>query len=120
MIEQLKDLPANVVGFRGTGKITKDDYDAVLMPALDKFADRTGKINYLFVLDTDVSNISAGAWYDDIKAGLKHLSQWHKMAIVTDQKGVNSVTDAVGHLLPGEVKSFTIGELDAAKKWVAM
>lgn len=120
MIEQMKDLPPNVVGFHCTGNITKEEYDTILIPAVDKLADATGKINYLFVLDTDISNMSAGAWYDDLKVGLKHLLQWRKMAIVTDQKGVNKVTDMAAHVLPGEVRSFTISQLEAAKQWVAV
>ena len=117
MIEQIKNLPANVVGFRGT--ITKEEYDRVLIPAIDRLAAQTGKINYLFVLDTDVSNISAGAWYDDLKVGMSHLSQWRKIAIVSNQPNVNRFTGIVGHVLPGEVKTFTLQELAAAEKWVA-
>lgn len=120
MIEQLNDLPENVVGFKASGKVTKDEYDTILIPVVDKMADATGKINYLFVLDTDISNLSAGAWYDDIKVGLKHLFQWHKIAIVSDQKGVNKFTDIFGHLMPGEVKSFMLAELETAKTWLAM
>jgi len=119
MITQLQDLPTNVVGFRASGKVTKEEYDTVLIPAVNKLADATGKINYLFVLDTDISNLSAGAWYDDLLVGIKHLLQWRKMAIVSNQSGVNKFTDIAGHLMPGEVKSFTISQLDAAKAWVA-
>lgn len=120
MIEQIKDLPATVVGFRATGKVTKEEYDTVLLPAVDRLADATGKINYLFVLDTDISNMTAGAWYDDLKVGLQHLLQWRKMAIVSDQPAVNKVTDISAHIMPGEVKSFKIAELEAAKAWVSV
>ncbi len=119
MIEQIQDLPANVVGFRGTGKITKNEYDSSLLPAVDMLADSTGSLRYLFVLDSDVSNISTGAWYDDIKVGLEHLLQWKKIAIVSDQKYVNKFTQVFGTVMPGEVRAFTLSELDEAKKWVA-
>ena len=78
-----------------------------------------GKINYLFELDTDLSNMSAGAWYDDLKIGLQYLSHWRKIAIVSDQDLVNKFAVFTGHITPGEVRSFKIGELAAAKKWVA-
>jgi hypothetical protein len=119
MIEQLKDLPANVAGFRASGKVTKEEYDTILIPAVDKLADNTGKINYLFVLDTDISNLSVGAWYDDLKVGLKHLLQWRKMAIVSDQEMVNKGTAMAAPMLPGEVKAFTMTDMEYAKKWVA-
>lgn len=118
MIEQLNDMPENVVGFKATGKITKEEFDTVLIPAVDKLADETGKIRYLFVLDTDISNMSAGAWYDDMKVGIKHLLQWKKIAIVTDQPGVNKFTDIAAHVMPGEVRSYKIAELETAKRWL--
>lgn len=120
MIEQMKDLPANVVGFRATGKVTKEEFDTILIPAVDKVADATGKINYLFVLDTDVSNMSAGAWYDDMKVGLKHLMQWRKIAIASDQSGVNSFTDIAKHVMPGEVRAYTISQINEAAQWLAV
>lgn len=119
MIEQLNDMPAGVVGFKATGKVTKDEFDNILIPAVDRLADNTGKLKYLFVLDTDISNMSMGAWYDDMKVGLKHLLQWKKIAIVTDQPGVNKFTDMAAHIMPGEVRSYTIAELEVAKSWLA-
>lgn len=119
MIEQIKDLPENIVGFTATGKVTKEEYDTILIPAVDKLADTTGKLRYLFVLDTDISNMTTGAWYDDLKMGLQHLLQWKKIAIVSDQPMVNKVTDIAGVVMPGEVKAFTIKELVVAKEWLA-
>lgn len=119
MIEQMKELPANVVGFRATGIITKEEFDTILIPAVDKVADATGTINYLFVLDSDVSNMTAGAWYDDMKVGLKHLLEWRKIAIASDQEGVNNVTDIAKHLMPGEVRSFVLSEVEEAIGWLA-
>jgi len=119
MIEQLTDLPINAVGFRATGTVTKEEFDTILLPAVDKLANNTGNINYVFVLDTDVSNMTAGAWYDDLKMGLQHLLQWRKIAIVSDQEKVNNATAMAGPLMPGEVRAFTIAQLEDAKKWVA-
>ncbi|MBC7552892.1 MAG: STAS/SEC14 domain-containing protein [Taibaiella sp.] len=120
MIEQLKDVAADVVGFRATGQITKEDFDNVLLPAVNALAERKGDIKYMLILDTDISNLTPGAWFDDIKMGLMHLLKWRKMAIVTDQPGVNKMTDMAAHILPGEVKSYTIAETEEAKKWLAL
>jgi hypothetical protein len=35
MIEIINDLPQNVEGFHATGKVTKEDYEKVLMPAVE-------------------------------------------------------------------------------------
>src|SRR4029453_3683379 len=34
MIERIDDAPAGVIGIRASGKLTKDDYESVLEPAL--------------------------------------------------------------------------------------
>ena len=43
MIEQLTDFPSNVVAFVCKGRVTKSDYDAVLVPAVLNALERTRK-----------------------------------------------------------------------------
>ena len=119
MITEIPHLPPNVVGFKATGKVTRADFDGVLIPAVDAEAKKQGTLNYLLVLDTDISNMSAGAWVADITMGLKHFSQWRKMAIVSNHDGVNKVTDLSDPVLPGMVKSFTIAQTREAILWLA-
>ncbi len=35
MIEQLKNFPENILAFVCTGRVTRADYDAVLVPAVN-------------------------------------------------------------------------------------
>ena len=119
MLTILHDLPPHVVGVRATGAITKQDFDEVLKPALDALVKRTGRINYLLLLETTVSNFTIGAWLDDIVMGLKHFTHWRRIAIVTNEKVVEKFSDAFGFIVPGECKGFTLGELPAAKEWVS-
>ena len=39
MIERIDDVPAGVIGIRASGKLTKDDYESVLEPALKEAVD---------------------------------------------------------------------------------
>lgn len=119
MITILQNLPANVVGVRATGTITKEDFDNVVLPAVQEMADRTGKVNYILLLETEIGNFEAGAWMKDAVMGIKHLLKWNKVAIVTDQKAVANFTDAFSYVVPGEYKGFALSELEAAKSWVS-
>lgn len=119
MIEIIKDLPPHVTGFRAMGKVTKDDYEKVVIPAVDNLVKKSGKINFLLLLDTDVSNFSMGAWFDDALIGLKHFTRWHRIAIVSNQDTVKKITNIFGHMIPGKVKGFKIVDLVEAKKWVS-
>ena len=66
-----------------------------------------------------ISKFEIGAWVKDMAMGFKHLFKWDKVAIVTDQKGVEKFTDVFSYAVPGEYKGFSIAELDAAKAWVS-
>lgn len=119
MLQLLTDMPAHVVGVKATGNVTKEDVDNVLIPALDELVERTGDINYLLLLETDLGNWDIGAWLSDAKAGIKHFSKWKKIAVVSDKEGVNKFTDMFTVAIPGEAKGYKISELEEAKRWVA-
>lgn len=119
MLQFIKDLPDHVVGIRATGEVNKEDYERVLIPRMEELAKRQGGIDYLLVLETDVQNFSAAAWFEDLKLGLKNFSKWRKVAIVTDQKGVEWLTDISRHFIPGESRGYKLSELDEAIAWVS-
>lgn len=118
MIERLNDLHQHVTGFRASGKVTKEDYEKILMPAVNEHSKKFKKINFLLWIDTDVSNYTFGAWVDDALMGLMHFSHWHKVAIVSHSRTVKKITNIFGHLVPGIYKGFQTSELEAAKQWV--
>ena len=119
MIEIIKGLSPAVAGFRAIGRVTREDYENVLMPEVDRISKAHEKINFLLILDTEVSNYSLGAWVDDALVGLKHLFKWHRVAIISDQKLVKKITDVFGHLVPGEYKGFLKEDTGSAIKWVS-
>ena len=119
MITKITDLPAHAIGFTASGHVTKSDYDNILLPAVKELAQRTGSIYYLFVIETNLGNFSAGAWWDDIKVGLQHLTQWKKIAVVSDNTAVERLTHTFGFVIPGEVKAYKLSELQQAKAWVS-
>jgi SpoIIAA-like len=85
MVERIDDMPAGTIGFRASGKLTRDDYREVLEPVLHEAAE-SGEIRMLFTL-TAFEGLEPAAWFDDIKTGLGlgigHHSAWKRSAIVT-------------------------------------
>lgn len=75
MIEIMNDVPANVVAFRAIDKVTKADYESIVIPGIDKIVKEQDKINFMLVLDTKLSNFTIGAIMDDLGVGLKHFSK---------------------------------------------
>lgn len=119
MLQLLQDLPETVVGVRAVNHVTKEDYEQVMLPALEAVHKKFDKVSLIIVLETSVANYTLGAWADDIKEGLKYFTNWHRIAIVSDQKMVQKVTDAVSFLIPGECKGFPMADAAMAKLWVA-
>jgi hypothetical protein len=119
MLQQIKDLPPHVIGIRASGEVTKDDMETVLLPKIKELVDREGKINYLLVLETGVQNFTLAAWWDDLKLGIANFTNWHRIAVVSDQKGVEWITDLFRFFVPGTSKGFSLNELEEAKAWVA-
>ena len=119
MLQLLEDLPETVVGVRAVKDVTEEDYKQVVLPALEAVHKKFGKVNLMIVLETSVSNYTPGAWMNDIKAGLKYFTNWHRIAIVSDEKMVQKITDAVSYIMSGECKGFPMADLAAAKLWVS-
>lgn len=114
---QLINSPDNVAAFRVSGKVTKEDYENVVVPSVKELVNRTDKLNFLLELDTDLTNFTAGAWFEDLMIGLKNFGKWNKAAIVTDSDNIISFTNAFSYIAPGEYKGFK--NLNEALTWVA-
>lgn len=118
MIEQIQNLPANMVGFRATGEVTKEDFEPVLA-AVKESVEKTGKLNYLLFLDNSPADFTMGAWLQDALLGLKNLTKWNRAAIVTDSEAVIKFTNAFSLLMPGEFRGFHKADMPQAVDWVA-
>lgn len=119
MLTEISGLPSFVFGVTATGEITYDDMVEVLLPGLERLVQNNDEIYYLLILNTDVANFTAGSWLQDFKAGLKNFTKWKKIAVVTDQSGVEKVTDIFSFAIPGNSKGFKMSELEEAKTWIS-
>jgi hypothetical protein len=119
MITILTDVAPQVAAFEAKGTVSAEDYKNVLIPHIDAVAKKNDKISFLMLMDTDVANYDIGAWVKDIAVGFKHFSQWHRLAVVSDQDWLGKIAEVVGHVIPGNIKSFKRAELQEAKGWVS-
>ena len=121
MVELIDDMPAGTLGFRISGKLTRDEYFQLLDPVVE-LLERGEKVSFLVVADDDFHGLDSAALWEDVKAagsvGLRHRSAWERMAVVTDKDWMRHAISAFGWLSPGELRIFEPDELDAAKAWV--
>jgi len=118
MITLLKGFPENVLCVSTEGKITGTDYETVLIPALNEKLKTNKKIRILYYLGNSFTGFDLSAMFDDAKMGMKHLSAWDKIALVSDHELTNSFARFFGHMLSCELRIFKDAELNEAKKWI--
>lgn len=119
MITQIQNLPPNMVGFKASYEVTQTDFTEDVMPKVKELVAKTDTLNYMLVLDTSVKNFIAGAWFKDAVMGVKHLTKWHRAAIVSDIHVLKIVTDVFSVLMPGEFKVFEHKDLQISIDWVS-
>jgi hypothetical protein len=121
MVETIDDMPTGTVGFRASGKLSRDDYRKVLEPVL-RAAAEAGEIRMLFEL-TDFEGLEPGAWYEDVKTGLGlgfgHHAAWKRSAIVTDIDWIGKAFRLFAWMTPGEVEVYRLDQSNEARRWVA-
>jgi len=119
MLKIMNDLPGNVLGVSAEGKITGEDYETILIPALEVKLKANKKIRMLYHLGNNFTGFDLSAMLDDAKIGMKHLSAWDRIALVSDHEMINSFAKFFGYMLSCEVRIFKNEELDKAKIWIS-
>lgn len=119
MIKVINDLPDNVLGVSASGKITGADYETILIPAVEEKLKTNKKIRMLYQLGNDFTGFDLDAMLDDAKIGMKHLSKWDRIALVSDHVIINSFAKFFGYLMTCEIRIYKDEEFDQAKKWIS-
>ena len=118
MLEIMQDMPDNVVAVRASGKVSGKDYDNVLVPAVEGGLRKHGKIRVLYQLSNDFSGFTAGAMFDDAKLGIRHLTEFEKIAVVTDVEWISRAVQLFSFFIPCPVKIFGNNDMSWAKAWL--
>ncbi len=117
MITKLEQSSGNVIGFKVSGTITKDDY-ATLVPDVEALVDQVGDINVLLDL-TDFKWEKVNAWGSDMKFGSTYRKKIDKMAIVGDKTWQKWLTHLVDPFYAREAQFFSPQDSESAWTWLA-
>jgi hypothetical protein len=118
MIEQITGLPAGTLGFRAHGQVTAADYENVLVPDVEAAFALNDKLRLIYHVGEDFTGFDAGALWDDTKLGLRHVSGWDRIALVTDVEWLRKASHAFRFAVPAEFKLFGNGAYDEALRWI--
>jgi len=118
MIEVLKGFPEAVLALACTGEVTKDDYETVLIPAVEESLKHQAKVRLYYQIGPGLTGFSAGAVWDDFKVGIEHLGRWERAAVITDSDSIRFAVRAFGFLIPGGFRVFPLNAEAKAREWI--
>jgi SpoIIAA-like len=118
MIEML-ELGEGVVAAVAKGRVTRRDYDEILVPAIEAAFGRRQKVRCYYELGQEFSGMDAGAAWEDFRVGFGHLAGWERVAVVTDVDWIRLAISAFRFLVPGEIRIFPTSEASEARRWIA-
>ena len=114
----LEGYPDNVLAIRAEGTITRKDYEETLIPlALEKIGTH-GKVKMLYWCGPGFEGFSAGAMWDDARFGLMHMTDFSKIAFVSDVKWLRKAMKLFAPLVRMPVQLFHDGDIEDAKVWI--
>ncbi|MCO5183746.1 MAG: STAS/SEC14 domain-containing protein [Anaerolineae bacterium] len=119
MIELQHSADSNIIIVTAKSKVTGDDYENVLIPAIQSTLEQYDKLRFLYVLGEEYDGFDRHALWDDSKVGMKELTHFEKIGVVTDETWIRGAVKAFGFLIPGDVKLFDNDQLAEAEAWIA-
>jgi hypothetical protein len=118
MIELLKGFPDNTVAVACRGKVTKRDYDTVLVPTVEKALKARDKVRIYYEIGADFAGIDPAAAWEDFKVGMGHFTHWERIAVVTDVDWIKYTMGIFTFLMPGDMRLFPTAEAAQAREWI--
>jgi hypothetical protein len=116
MISLLKDFPRNVVAIQASGQITKEDYQDILVPEVEKALKDYDKIRLFYRFDKEFLGFDKSALWEDTKVGFWHFAHWERIAVVTDVEWICATIHCFSFLFP--IRVFPLSKELEARKWI--
>ncbi len=119
MLERIMDLPDHVLGFKASGRVTAEDYESMLVPAVETALSHHKRVRLLYVLGDGFEGFTGAAAWEDAKVGLRHFTRFERVAVVTSVVWVRNSVKAFGFMMPGDVRVFESDDIQKAREWIS-
>ena len=119
MIRLLRNMPAGVLGLEAVDDVEKEDYERVIVPAIEATLADHGKVRLVYVLGPEFDDYEGEAVWEDLKLGFGHTTSFERIAVVTDARWAGPAIKVFSILWPGQARAFPLAEVEAAKRWAA-
>ena len=116
MIATIETGSPRVVGFKLSGTLHDEDYQQ-FVPTMETILTAAGTVR-LFIELEDFHGWDWRAAWDDFKFGLKHYSDFERIAMVGDRKWEKWMATFCKPFTRAKVRYFDVTECEAAWKWL--
>ncbi|WP_152051010.1 SpoIIAA family protein [Tautonia marina] len=117
MIEQIQTDSPKLLAFRLSGKLHDEDYRSFVPTIETALAAAGGKVSLLAQFE-DFHGWDLHAAWDDLSLGVKHYSDFERIALVGDKKWQEWMTRFCKPFTRANVKYFDASEVEAAWAWL--
>jgi len=119
MIEILPESRGNMLAIRGSGRLSREDYDDVLIPRLKAMVNEYPKMRFLFLMDRDFQGWDTDAALRYAKFGLAHRNSFEKVGAVCGPKWVHWGFQIKSLFVRADVRTFSCERGADAWQWIA-
>ena len=112
-------MPTGVLGIEAVDDVEKEDYENVIVPAVEAALAEHERIRLVYVLGPEFDDYEGEAVWEDLKLGARNPTAFERIAIVTDARWAGPAVKLFSVLWPGRARAFPLAELDGAKRWAA-
>ena len=119
MIRLLRHMPPGVLGLEAVDDVEKEDYEDVILPAVEAAIAEHGKVRLVYVLGPEFDDYEGEAVWEDLKLGGRHPTSFERVAVVTNARWAGPAVKVASLLVPGQARAFPLAQLDEAKSWAA-
>jgi len=117
MIELITEgMKGNVVALTTHGKVSHEDREQVLIPAIEEKIKKFAKIRLFYHTGNDFTGYGAKAIWDDAKIAVQHSTAFERVAVVTDIFWVKETVGFFGHLMRCAVRKKGTGIFLSTRK----
>ena len=112
-------MPPGVLGIEAVDDVEKEDYEDVIVPAVEAALAEHARVRLVYVLGPEFDDYEGEAVWEDLKLGARHPVAFERVAVVTDARWAGPAVKAFSVLLPGQARAFRLADLASAKRWAA-
>lgn len=118
MIEVV-DRKGNAVRLRASGKVSDEDYEKVLVPAIEAVLKENDKVSCQIEFSGEYRGFELGAMWEDAKFGLKHRRDFTRCSVVGAPKWMEWGVKVGDKLTGAKLKTYPSEQAEDAWNWVS-